>query len=464
MINKEYFKYLIKQNKKYLILIYAIGIIIPVLTLNEFTSAPSGVKNIVRFVGIFSLTYGFALSFIAPIYLFSFLQKKKSNILYFSLPVKKESLYVTTSLFSYFATIVPVVIYQIIDQLIGAYMFSFSADRFILAIIITIVHMFAMNTIVTFVTLLTQNVIDSLICSIAYIIIPLLVFVALNTCATKVAESFMLGYGNYSQSLKMILSYISLMYSGLFQQTYLLSSLVSHISIFYWFILSIIVYFINYRLFLTRTIEQSETYTKSIFMYPLIITLSTLSMMLFVYDLEDLKMTILMFSIIFILYLIMYYFSKRKVYFSWKIPSLFIVLIIACIGFSNIYLDTKGFNTIYELPKSSDVERIVVSFDRYEVSIDDEDKDTSLTFNNQKIEDIKMKTYTKDNKNNFIKCVHEMMDKKLITEYYDPGYENNYELSIYFTTKNRLDPNRQYVIEDKNMPAVIDILSKNKLI
>ena len=79
MINKEYFKYLIKQNKKYLILIYAIGIIIPVLTLNEFTT--SGINNIVRFVGIFSLTYGLALSFITPIYLFSFLQKKKSNIL-----------------------------------------------------------------------------------------------------------------------------------------------------------------------------------------------------------------------------------------------------------------------------------------------------------------------------------------------------------------------------------------------
>ena len=101
---------------------------------------------------------------------------------------------------------------------------------------------------------------------------------------------------------------------------------------------------INYHLFLKRTLEKSETYTKSIFMYPLIIILSTLSMMLFVYDLGDLKMTTLMFSVIFIIYLIMYYFSKRKVYFSWKIPSLFILLIIGCIGFSNIYSNTKGMN------------------------------------------------------------------------------------------------------------------------
>ena len=126
------------------------------------------------FYQIIPLAYGFMLSFIVPIYLFSFLQKKKSNILYFSLPIKKESLYLTTSLFSYFATILPVVIYQIMRfKFIGNYMISFPLDKFILAIIITIVHMFAMNTIITFVTLSSQNMTDSLICSIAYMIIPL---------------------------------------------------------------------------------------------------------------------------------------------------------------------------------------------------------------------------------------------------------------------------------------------------
>ena len=48
-------------------------------------------------------------------------------------------------------------------------------------------------------------------------------------------------------------------------------------------------------------------------MYPLIIILSTLSMMLFVYDLGDLKMTTLMFSVIFIIYLIMKNFSSGMV-------------------------------------------------------------------------------------------------------------------------------------------------------
>ena len=83
MINKDYFKYLIKQNKKYLILIYVIGIIIPFWMFNEHTPT-------LCTTGVLSLVYGLGLSCIVPIYLFSFLQKKKSNILYFSLPIKKR--------------------------------------------------------------------------------------------------------------------------------------------------------------------------------------------------------------------------------------------------------------------------------------------------------------------------------------------------------------------------------------
>ena len=461
MINKDYFKYLIKQNKKYLILIYAIGIIIPFLLLNEFSSTPLDDTNITRFAQVLPLAYGIVLSCIVPIYLFSFLQKKKSNILYFSLPIKKESLYLTTSLFSYFATILPVVIYQIIGQLIGTYMLSFPLDKFILAIIITIVHMFVVNTIITFTTLSSQNIVDSLICSIAYMIIPFVIFLALNICATKVAETFMMGYGNYSQSLKLILNYMSILYSGFFQGNNLFSPFISYTPVIYWVIIGIVFSFINYHLFLNRTIEKSETYTKSIFMYPLIIILSILSMMLFVYDLTDLKMTALMFSVIFIIYLIMYYFSKRKVYFSWKIPALFILLIIGCIGFSSIYSNTKGFNTIYELPKNSDIKRVYVSIG---YSIADEENTAIAAF--QKVESIDMKTFTAQDQTNFMKSIQEIMNNNLITKYNDSfaDNENYYELSIYFTTKNAVNPNRSYIIKDKNIQAVLNIFSKYNLI
>ena len=61
MINKDYLKYLIKQNKKYLILIYLVGIIIPFWVFNEYT--PS-----LDLTGTLSLVYGLGLSCIVPIY------------------------------------------------------------------------------------------------------------------------------------------------------------------------------------------------------------------------------------------------------------------------------------------------------------------------------------------------------------------------------------------------------------
>ena len=201
----------------------------------------------------------------------------------------------------------------------------------------------------------------------------------------------MMGYGNYSQSLKLLLNYISIVYSGFFQGNYLLSPFVSNTPIIYWFFLSIIFSLINYHLFLKRTLEKSETYTKSIFMYPLIIILSTLSMMLFVYDLEDLKMTTLMFSVIFIIYLIMYYFQK-KVYFSWKIPSLFILLIIGCIGFLIFILIPKVLIQFMNYQKQG-YPRNLFSTDRY---IFDEDKPS--TVDNQEIENLTTKNITIQNK------------------------------------------------------------------
>ena len=110
-------------------------------------------------------------------------------------------------------------------------------------------------------------------------IIPFVCFSCFNICATKVAQTFMMGYGNYSQSLKLLLNYISIVYSGFSKGNYLLSPFVSNTPIIYWF-LFIIFLLINYHFIFKRTLE-SETYTKSIFMYPLIIILSTLSMMLF---------------------------------------------------------------------------------------------------------------------------------------------------------------------------------------
>ena len=464
MINKDYFKYLIKQNKKYLILIYLVGIIIPFWVFNEY--APS-----LKLAGTLSLVYGLGLSCIVPIYLFSFLQKKKSNILYFSLPIKKESLYLTTSLFSYFATILPVVIYQLIAQSIVSYKMGFSFGAFILAIIITIVHMFAMNTFITTIILLTQNSVDNFICSFAYIFLPLLIFIALSNCATNIVYKMMLGEGNYTHSLNAILYYLSIPYNGLAQMKYI-ELHVTRIPSIYWLIISLVLSFVNYRLFIKRTVEQSESHTKSFFMYPLIIILGTFAMLLVMYTM-DFKSNVLSFTIIFMIYLIMYYFSKRKVYFNWKIPTIFILLVVSCIGFSSVYAHTKGFHSIYEVPSTSSIKQMRLNFS-FETVYETKHE---LKYKVINVTDIYYNFFSKNSNKqykesaNFVNFVNEVINQKLITKYDDfynkPINKNFYTMLVYYTIQSPTDieryVSRDYVIEEKNIEKVLDLVAKYNL-
>ena len=109
--------------------------------------------------------------------------------------------------------------------------------------------MLAVNSIVTFVILLTQNIVDSFICSFAYFSLPLVIYIALDTCATRVVDKIMLGTGNYTQALKAILSYASPVYNGLFQLNNLSSENVSRSPIIVWVIIGILLIVINYFLY-----------------------------------------------------------------------------------------------------------------------------------------------------------------------------------------------------------------------
>lgn len=78
MINKDYFKYLIKQNKKYLILIYVIGIIIPFLLINKFDYVPLNDENITRFAPNNSFSLWIYVIFYCPyLSVFFFTKKEK---------------------------------------------------------------------------------------------------------------------------------------------------------------------------------------------------------------------------------------------------------------------------------------------------------------------------------------------------------------------------------------------------
>lgn len=347
IINKDYFKYLIKQNKRLLFLIWLIGFIfIPFFT---FIYDSAEYWAAFRFSAILTLVYGFVISFLAPIYLFSFIQKKKSTILYFSLPIKKQSLFITTALFSLFATIIPVVMYYIIALLLNYFKYSYMEGNIILSFLIIIIYMIGQQAIVTAIAMLCQNTLDSFIANATYVITPFVAFGCFLIYLSKLADKIMLGHGNYTEEFSQIIHFLSLPYNGLFELTYTVTDneFYNKMFIIYWLVISIVFIFIAYKLFMKRSLEQSENHTKSIFVYPILITAITFSLMFVMYDSSDI---IMIYGCIFVLYLVMYFFSVRKVYFTWKIPAIFIILVVGCIGFANAFNDTKGFGVLSEYP------------------------------------------------------------------------------------------------------------------
>lgn len=359
MINKDYFKYLIKQHKRLIFLICLIGFTaIPFLSyiLHDDTYYPlSTISSI-------ALLYGFGLSFLVPIYLFSFLQKKKSTILYFSLPIKKEILFTTTTVFSLFVTIVPIVVCYILAIIPDIGQFYLTIGNYILSVLIIIIYMFCQQAVVITVTLLCQNTLDSFVANVAYAITPLLAFGSFYIFISNRSDYIMLGQGNYAQKFFELVHYISIPYNGIFEIT---NSLVSYsyankYIIIYWLIIGIVLMICAYKLFNRRSMEESENRTKSVLIYPVLITAIIFSMMLITYEIDFGTSTIISYTFIIIIYLLMYFFSVRKIYFTWKIPAVFIVMIICCIGFTNIFCNTQGLGMLSEYPDIQNISKFSI--------------------------------------------------------------------------------------------------------
>lgn len=450
MINKNYFQYLIKQHKRLLILINVIGfILIPFLTLIFMLNDPHDLST---FSSIITIAFGFIISFLAPIYLFSFLQKKKSTNLYFSLPIKKESLFVTTSLFSLFATIIPVVIDFIIAISIAARssLFYTSIGMIILTLFEIIIYMILTQGLSACITVLCQNTFDSFIVNAAYLIAPCLLFLGLLMNASNCAETIMMGYGNYTSALENLIYYLSFPFTGFFQVFYTIKNndMISFIPTIYWCVIMILSYVLSYRLFIKRNAEMSENHTQSFFMYPLLIVIVTFSLVLCVVDLSNNNMsttfTIMTIAFIFVIYLIMYFVSVRKVYFHWKIPVIFLLLLACSFGFSQIYQNTKGFGTLSEYPSEEYDGKVNLSASFSK----------GIQHDNKNIDFMTLDSQNKNTRELVIQFQKELLNSGLIVEYHNYVGSNNwvtidfdYEKSI----NNESVQRSYYIIGQKNI-------------
>ena len=98
MINKNYFKYLFKSK---IIAWVFFGIMFIAISMSSFLTPGNEAADCFRVTTITSLVLSIIMSFALPVFLFSFVHRKRSCDMYFSLPIDRKELLITTITFSF---------------------------------------------------------------------------------------------------------------------------------------------------------------------------------------------------------------------------------------------------------------------------------------------------------------------------------------------------------------------------
>ena len=375
-MNFKYLKYLFKQNKKLLVLL---NIILAVIICVIQTTLVNGFGVLgdarVSYTMISSATLGMMISIIVPLFMMKMLYTKKSCDFYYALPMKKKDLFITHVIFGLFVTMLPLILYYGIGMWISysgisSFEIEFTKIHVVKALFVILVHMFAMQSLINFVSVRCNNVIDALMIIFAYLVIPFVLFITLNTYLSDLVNQFTVGMGTYFDFdfiIENIIYFISVPCAIVFELSHVMSMEPMTMKMIYWIVLAIVMLAFSFRYFIKREAEESEGITKFYLGYPLIIVASVLCVLLFGLALGFHKVIVGIMSIL--AYVILIFIWKRKIYVNIKIVGIYVLLVAICATLQYSFIQTKGFYSIHEVPKQAytdgeiHIERLYDNFD-----------------------------------------------------------------------------------------------------
>ena len=188
-----------------------------------------------------------------------------------------------------------------------------------------------------------------------------------------------------------------------------------------------------------RKPEDAEQRTVTLFGYPVIITVITFCMILFVMNIDG--GVIVPSLIILVAYFCMIFFSNRKIQIKKLHVIVFALLYIGTFGFSYLYTQTKGLGMVKEFPSLAEVKEI--EFDVHNYTIEDD--------NGMRFHDTKKKEYydgystvIQDTESmQFMQDVQKKASKLNVEEY----YSETYYVTITYIKQNKSMINRSYTLE-----------------
>ena len=355
MFSLEYFKYLLKSKKYILALIILVTLLISVTSINyDFM--------------IFHVIICGMLCFLLPASVFYYIQNKKAVDTFYSLPVSRKKLLFTGLLFC---------IVTIYMSFMIAFVFHIlhNGTKLITLFTVPLFALLAITTLVLFnvaIFSLTNNIVDGVVILGAYTYMPLFILATLGVFV----QNYVCGSNGFAFDF---LGYLSPSYIGasLLRKVFPVENDLSLVQYLKYIVACIVYIALSIKIldkhYIKRDVERAGSITDNLYTYPFIIFIYVILCMLMIissYNFNDYGIfqfftrNIASYVLLFAIFMIAYFLYKRKLSFNYKLPVLYIVLMICSLIFAETAKMTKGFGLTNNYLKYDDRAKYTINSDQ----------------------------------------------------------------------------------------------------
>lgn len=357
MINKNYFKYLFKSK---IIAWVFFGIMFIAISMSSFLTPGNEAADCFRVTTITSLVLSIIMSFALPVFLFSFVHRKRSCDMYFSLPIDRKELLITTITFSF----VLIFSYYAITS-IFALLFTMRSTTIFFSSLFASYAMMALGILALLIInsciyLFANNIFDGIVMLAAYSAI----FVAISLTAEIISDLLLIPFMLSSFEEGILFSPVAIVavnFTSISQN--IVQSIddamsfvpsVSYLQITVLVIYTCIACFLLKKNFAERKTERAEQVSNTFFSYPFIINfyllVSLINLGFSIIKSNMIDSFILLYILLFCIYLISIFVYKRKIKFYWKNILYFVSAALITFGCGKFIFMNHAFSLPYQYP------------------------------------------------------------------------------------------------------------------
>lgn len=373
-MNKNYFKYLLKRNKKLVIVQFLVLIAlycysnINLLTYNSYMLAVFfGFKDFIKL-------YLYACVIIYPIYLISKNYKQNGNDINLSLPITKEKRYLNELIFGWLIIFIPYLIWILVNHITGyLYIESQFGDTTLLKyflIIFPTTLIFLLNCLIAIKSNSLFNAITVIVLTnLIIIILPYVfdIFFSANSTGKSlsvISEFYFNNHNNkvYTESINFV-SFLFLLicpYQLFRNLIYGQFDLYMLMSIIAYFMMIVILLFLNLITYKNKKSEDYGSKKHNKYMYSFIICLITFMLLLLVVSQSKLIVVCIWLVTIFCFYIGTFCLAERNISISVKKILVYLLLITCAITFRISYVYTRGFGSLHSYRSIEEIENIII--------------------------------------------------------------------------------------------------------